>query len=143
MNIGKWIVITFLLFTAFIGTLVTICLRQDISLVSKNYYKEELQYQDQIHRLNNTEKLTDKPTLKISGEKMVVMFSDDMHAITGRVKLFCPSDETMDRTFKLHVTDQNGQTFDVHGAKKGMYHVQLTWRTDLNEEYYLDEIIYL
>jgi hypothetical protein len=41
----------FILFAAFIGTLVTVCLRQDISLVSKDYYKEELQYENQLTRL--------------------------------------------------------------------------------------------
>jgi hypothetical protein len=40
MNWGKWIIVSFVLFAGFIGTLVTVCVRQDISLVSKDYYKE-------------------------------------------------------------------------------------------------------
>ena len=51
MNWGKSIVLSFVLFAAFIVTLVTVCLRQDISLVSKEYYKEELQYENQLTRL--------------------------------------------------------------------------------------------
>ena len=47
MNFGKWIVVAFVFFSLFIGTLVTVCVRQDISLVSTDYYKEELIYQDQ------------------------------------------------------------------------------------------------
>ena len=53
MNWGKWIIVSFVLFAAFIGILVVICVRQDISLVSKNYYQEELAYQQQIDRMNN------------------------------------------------------------------------------------------
>ena len=63
MDFGKWIVVAFVLFAVFIGTLVTVCVRQDISLVSKEYYKEELAYQDQIVRIANTEKLGLKPKI--------------------------------------------------------------------------------
>ena len=49
MNWGKSIVLSFILFAAFIGTLVTVCIRQDISLVSKDYYEEELQYDKSVN----------------------------------------------------------------------------------------------
>ena len=57
MNWGKSIILAFVLFAGFIATLVVVCVREDISLVSKDYYKEELLYQDQIQRLNNASQL--------------------------------------------------------------------------------------
>ena len=45
MNWGKSIVLAFVLFAVFIGVLVAVCVREDISLVSRNYYNEELDYQ--------------------------------------------------------------------------------------------------
>lgn len=65
MSIGHWIVVSFVLFAAFIGTLVAVCLREDISLVTKDYYQEELAYQDQIQRLNNVAELKEKPVIRV------------------------------------------------------------------------------
>jgi hypothetical protein len=42
MSWGKWIVVSFLLFAGFIATLVTICMKEDVGLVSSSYYDEEL-----------------------------------------------------------------------------------------------------
>jgi hypothetical protein len=140
MNIGKWIIVAFILFAAFMATLVTICLRQDVSLVSKNYYQEELKYQEQIHRLNNAENLREKPAIKMSADKVTVVFPGVDQPVTGRLTLFCPSDETMDRNF--NISSKATQVFDLIGAKKGMYHIRLTWRTQ-EKEYYQDEIVYI
>ena len=65
MNWGNGIIFSFVLFAIFIAILVTVCVRQDISLVSSDYYQEELKYQDQITRINNTSKLDTQPVIKI------------------------------------------------------------------------------
>lgn len=141
MSIGKWIVVVFILFAVFIGTLVTICVRQDISLVSKEYYKEELVYQDQIGRLNNTAALERKPQVVVTPAFIRVTF-DSTQAITqGELKLFCPSDETMDRTFKLS-GNATSFTGPISNMKPGMYRIKLSWSMN-NKEYYQEEIVNL
>ena len=57
--------VAFVFFALFIGTLVTICVRQDITLVTKEYYKEELAYQEQIDRMNNVNNLGEVPEISI------------------------------------------------------------------------------
>lgn len=140
MSIGKWIVVVFILFAGFIGTLVTICVKQDISLVSKEYYKEELAYQQQISRLNNTAALKNKPEVIVTPDFIQLTF-DSAYTITqGELKLFCPSDAKMDRTFTL--TDNKSATWPLTNMKPGMYRVKLSW--SMNEkEYYQEEIVNL
>jgi hypothetical protein len=140
MNIGKWIVVAFVLFTTFIATLVTICMRQDISLVSKNYYKEELAYQEQIQRLNNTSCLKDKPAIKIVDQKLQVEFSQFAFIEKGELKIFCPSNDKMDRNYKLSTTGGQIQVFDVDDLKKGMYRVKMLWNMN-GKEFYHEEIV--
>lgn len=141
MNFGKWIVVSFILFAAFIGTLVTICLRQDISLVSKNYYKEELAYQTQIERLNNTHQLAQKPTVKIVAPSILkVQFHQLDEIQNGQLRLFCPSNSEMDRNFKLKLSNNGGEEIDLAGLESGMYKVKLLW-TMQGKEFYLEEII--
>lgn len=44
----KYIVFSFIAFALFIGTLVVVCVRQDIPLVSVNYYEEDLRYDHKL-----------------------------------------------------------------------------------------------
>ena len=61
------------MFAAFIATLVTVCLRQDISLVTREYYKEELNYQAQINRIAHTTMLSEKPSIQV--ESAVILMA--------------------------------------------------------------------
>ena len=67
MNWGYKIVVAFVIFAAFIGTLVGICVNQDISLVAKDYYRQEIAYQEQIDRMANHEALPEKPKVTYKG----------------------------------------------------------------------------
>lgn len=142
MSIGKWIVVVFILFTGFIATLVVICMREDISLVSKDYYKEELAYQEQIHRINNTATLPSKPTFHIVKNLLTVTL-DSTHAVErGQLKLFCPSNAKMDRTFALNTSSNLQKGFDLTGLQAGMYRIKFSW-TKNGKDFYHEEIINL
>lgn len=141
MNAGKLIVIAFILFAGFIGTLVTICVREDISLVSKDYYKEELAYQEQIKRLNNTAQLTLKPRVTAT-QNLIRLEFDSSHEVTqGQLSLFCPSDASMDRKFTLS-KNIHDFSWPLSGIKPGMYRVKLHWSMN-NKDYYQEEIVNL
>lgn len=142
MNIGNWIVVAFILFALFIGTLVTVCVKQDIDLVSKDYYSEELGYQDQIDRMNNTAHLGNKPRIAKRDGKLVVVFSEEMKVQEGDLKLFCPSNPKMDRDYVLSLADGNAQAFKINSLQPGMYRAQLSWSME-GKEYFLEEVIYM
>ena len=142
MNFGKWIVVAFILFAVFIGTLVAVCVKQDVNLVSKDYYKDELRYQDQIERINNTNRLVEKPSIvKIDG-KLQVNFSDEQKIQKGELKLFCPSNPKMDRNYHISATDGNTQLFEIASLLPGMYKAKLLWIM-AGKEYFLEQIIYI
>lgn len=140
MNFGKWIVVAFVLFGGFIATLVTICVHQDISLVSKDYYKEELEYQKQIVRINNTANLESKPIVRISGQTITVEFNQSSTIDGGVLKLYCPSNPKMDRAVKLQFSNQTMQPLKVDILKKGMYRTKLFWTMN-GKGYYQEDVI--
>ena len=143
MNWGKSIVLSFILFAAFIGTLVTVCLRQDISLVSKDYYKEELQYENQLTRLKNVSQLESKPVIKVLENKTVqITFDrfDDMEK--GELRLFRPSDSSKDKKYSLPPTSSVTQEFPTTGLTGGMYRAKLQWTMD-GKEFFLEEVIFI
>ncbi len=140
MNFGKWIVVAFVFFALFIGTLVTVCVRQDVSLVSGEYYREELAYQDQIRRIANARDLNVRPVVgKTDGDSLQVSFSANVEE--GELKLFCPSNKNMDRTYSLRSAAQV-QSFKISDLQRGMYRAKIFW-TMSGKEYYHEEVIYI
>ena len=143
MNWGKSIVLSFILFAAFIGTLVTVCLRQDISLVSKDYYKEELQYENQITRLKNVSQLKSKPVIKVLENKTIqIAFDrfDDME--NGELRLFRPSDSSKDKKYSLVPTSNATQEFPTTDLVPGMYRAKMQWTMN-GKEFFLEEVIFI
>jgi hypothetical protein len=141
MNFGKWIVVSFILFAIFIGTLVTLCVREDISLVSKDYYKEELTYQEQIQRLNNTEQLQQKPAISFDNiVGLTITWSESSSIEKGELKLFCPSNPKLDKQFEL--SHSTKQVFKLSMLKKGLYKAKLFWSMD-GKEYYFEKEIFI
>lgn len=142
MNWGKSIALAFVLFAGFIATLVTVCVRQDINLVSKDYYKEELNYGEQIKRLENTNTLATKPTVVETNGTLVVTFADFEKVSDGELKLFRPSDARLDKTFALPIGSGDTRVLDVSNIPGGMYKFRMKWTMN-QSEYYFEEVINL
>lgn len=142
MNFGKWIFISFVLFAMFIGTLVVVCVRQDVSLVAPDYYKQELVFQNQIDRRNNANLLPVRPTFEIEQSKLTVVFSDFQKVANAELKLFRPSDEKLDQTFNLQPVSGSQQSVDLNSVQRGMYKVSLSWAMD-EKEYFVEETLYI
>jgi hypothetical protein len=142
MNWGKSIVVVFVLFALFIGTLVTICVRQDVSLVAPDYYKQELDFQKQIERSQNAAALSSKPEISVNDRQLQVSYANFSQIEKGEVKLFRPSDVKLDKTFSLHASDSSIQLFDITAQQRGMYKASMRWTMD-GREYFVEETIYL
>jgi hypothetical protein len=141
MNWGKWIIFSFVLFAVFIGTLVTVCMRSEVSLVSVDYYQEELEFQNQITRLENTSALTTKPTI-VAGNGFIEIAFDFTGFEKGELILFRPSDAALDKKFILSATGSEFQQFPTDATDPGMYRARMQW-TKKGKEYFYEQVIYL
>lgn len=140
MNWGKWIIVAFVLFAGFIATLVTVCMRQEVSLVSADYYREELAYQDQILRLNNVNQLSQKPAIRKSGTFLSIDFDQFSEVENGELKLFSPSDPKKDKVYKLDPSGGTEQLIPLDNVAKGMYRARMQWVMN-DKEYFLETIV--
>jgi len=143
MNWGKSIVAAFVLFTIFIAVLVTVCVRQDVSLVSKDYYRDELAYDEQLARLRNAEELPLRPSFTIGpDDALEVRFDRFADVEKGEVYLFCPSDAKQDRRFELIPGSSSSQRFALNNASHGMYKARMLWSMD-GKEFFVERLINL
>src|SRR5690606_6985131 len=125
MNWGKSIVVAFILFASFIGTMITIMMKQDIGLVTKNYYAEDLAFQNQLERKENTAQLELKPEVVIEQNQLLkVYFPSVSYVEEGEVKLVRPSSEKLDQRFSLLPSADSVQVFNLNPLAPGPYRVK-------------------
>lgn len=140
MNWGKSIIAAFVLFAGFIAVIVTICMRQDVNLVSSQYYKDDLDYQQQLDRKNNTEALTEKPQIVLDANQLQVSFPNNMVIDGGSIKVFRPSDDKLDQLFGLNASDDSVQVFPLKALARGAYRVKMVWVVN-GTEYYIEKFV--
>ncbi len=136
----KWVISAFIVFAMFIGTLVAICVREDVSLVSVNYYEEELVHQDKIDRQRNMLELKNQPIIKLANHQITISYSILNQMSTGELRLTRPSDSRLDQHFQLKNNEQ--QSFDLKVSENGLYRVSLEWTMN-GKEYYFEKLMVL
>lgn len=142
MNFGKWIVVAFISFAGFIGVLVAVCVRQEVSLVTRNYYQEEITHQQKINSLLNTRQLTVKPDIRLAAGRITVRFADFERVEQGELKLLRPSNARLDHTFPIAPSWADEQQFTLRVAEPGLYRASLKWSMD-GKEYVMEKVIVL
>jgi hypothetical protein len=140
MNWGKWIVVSFLLFAALMGAIVTISMRQDVNLVSNQYYHDDLIYQEQLQRKNNAETLTQKPEFSITNNQLHIAFRGEHQIENGKVTVFRPSNAKLDQDFTLRSSSDPEQIFALKPLEKGAYRIKMTW-VSAGKEFYVEKFV--
>lgn len=141
MNWGYRIVIAFALFITLMVTLVTISMRQNIDLVAEDYYREEIEYQDQIDRLSRTNALEMEPAVIIDRiNKKILLNLQQKEFKSARAVFFRPSDATKDRVISLF--EEGATSVSYSGWESGLWKVKLHW-TQAGEEFYIEKKITL
>ena len=134
MNWGKGILVTIILFVAFIMTLVVISVKQDdIHLVTENYYEKEIKYQEQIEREKSAAQLNREVLLFDAASKVILL--DLPIGAKGELQLFRPSDARLDQLLPLEIMDAGKTSISLNQLKPGYWRVKLNWVED-GVEYY-------
>jgi hypothetical protein len=143
MNFGGKIVILYLGFVALIVTLVVMCFKQDVELVSADYYDQEIKFQDKIEACNNEKQLLKSIQHDISEEAIVLRIDSALLTkdFTGTIILFRPSDSKMDKEYKMAFRN-NEQKIDSRELAHGAYKLQLSWVSN-QKHYFKEDVIFI
>jgi hypothetical protein len=96
MNWGKGIIIGMALFMGFILTMVVIMMRQKIDLVEEDYYKRELNYEDQLDAQKIYVSSLGKITFKSKKDSLQVFFPAAFQEKEVTIALKRPNDKNSD-----------------------------------------------
>ncbi len=141
MNFGVKITILYLSFVGLILTLVFLSFGYDIELVSKDYYAQELKYQDKIDAINNANSLNGSIHHSLQRNNLVLSVDSTVYTndFKGEVVFFRPSDFKKDVKMKLNFIN-NTQIVDLKNFEKGVYKMQLSWSSN-NKQFFKEEVI--
>jgi len=142
INWGTAMVIAMVLFMVFILQFVyrTIAVdKYEHQLVSEDYYKDELFYQQEIDKINNASKLIQNVEIDRVEGGMLITFPDDMDLskITGTINFQRPSNKNLD--FEQEIALSNNKLLITHShLVEGKWKIKIDWNYK-GEEYLLKE----
>ena len=131
INWGTGIVIGFVLFIGFIMFMVvTMLTDKDFNhdLVTKDYYKQELVYQEEIDAEKNGMLLSENVSIKNDKDGITVTFPKnlDYKHIKGNVSFYRPSNKKLDFDFPI-VLSSNKLLIPDNRLLEGRWGIKVDW----------------
>lgn len=119
---------------------------QPVDLVSGDYYKKEIKYQDQIDRMQRSQAEGMVLGIQHNGSDglLSISFPDGIEssAVSGKVKLFRPSSAALDRNFEIKPAGGLTQEFECGKLARGLWKIKIEWQID-TVQYYHEEELYV
>ena len=147
INWGTGIVIAFVAFISFIMYFIITMMtdsKYDHDLVVEDYYKQELQFQDDINKEKNAQDLTENLSWKKSAEGISILFPENLQKenITGKVFLYRPSNKQLDfETSIISLSDSNLLIPDKR-LVDGRWNIKIDWQYKGNSYLFKEALIY-
>ncbi len=125
-----------------IASFVTWSLRQDMELVGKDYYDQEMRFQQRIDSTKRAQAFGGQVAIVHDAGRITVTLPA-AHAAkhpVGIVRLYRPSDAKLDQEMKLAVDATGTQQLAVPGLRSGLWKARVSWTVG-TEEFFRDETL--
>jgi hypothetical protein len=118
------------------------CTQVPVNLVTSEYYKDELAYQQIIDESRNAKGLIDKLKIEQDHQYLTIEFPASMqkNKIDGEINFYCPSDAGKDLKWKIDPDEKGRQLFEIDKFFPGKYTAKIRWQSG-GVKYYQEEPI--
>lgn len=142
LNWGHKLTIIICLFAGMMLVLVYKSTQTNFDLVTKEYYKDELKYQEVIDGTNRANSLASKASVTRSGEQVNIQLPEELKGlpVSGTAWFYCAADAKRDIKVALAVNSNGLQQIDGRRLLPGRYTVKLNY-TAANQQYYSETSI--
>ncbi len=117
--------------------------KYDHQLVSKDYYKDEVNFQQEIDALTNAKKLNELVILKNTDQGILITFPSDLSTkkIEGTIAFQRASNIKLDFNLPINLTN-NTLLIPTKKLVKGLYNVKINWKVDTTTYLFKDKYTY-
>lgn len=135
MSWGKAIILIFIVFAGFIGTMVYLMHLERIDLVRDDYYQDEIAYQQQINRVANSRHIDATAVIRYvpASHEIRLTLPDSLQR--GTFLLYRPADRRQDVRLTLTTATPTTNVIAMQGKPSGLWRAQLTWTNGQREFY--------
>lgn len=116
---------------------VAFTMRQKVELVATDYYAEELAYDKQINRLQQTNDLVTPVLCNLTedGKIIQIKFPAELKSLRGEIMLYRPSESSLDKKFAAQPDQQGVQLIPTEKLAHGAWRVKINWSAEGREFY--------
>ena len=129
MSWGNKLLLTFIVFAGGMAYLVYRSMHVNFELVDKDYYKNELRYQEVIDATNQVNKLSSTVKLTQRSTGILLELPEEMKGkrITGDIFFYCAYDEKKDTRVTLDIDTDGKQLIGTSIVNPGNYTIKISW----------------
>ena len=115
----------------------------DHDLVTDDYYKEELEYQKEIDKLNNANSLDENISYRRTDNGLLILFPSNMdhNQISGKLFLYRPSNKHLDFETILSLSEPQ-MLIPENRLLDGRWNIKIDWKYKGNSYLYKESIVY-
>ncbi|GAA4011932.1 hypothetical protein GCM10022408_25590 [Hymenobacter fastidiosus] len=136
------IVAVFVLFAAYIGSMVYRAMQTDVNLVSADYYQQELAHQQRMDAVARTAALPTPVQVRYdaASRRLILQLPAILAgpAVQGQVHFFRPSNQALDFALPLQTAADLRQFINTSKMAAGLWRVQLDF-TAGGQAYFLEQ----
>jgi hypothetical protein len=128
MNWGKGIIITMAAFMSFILFMVFTLMSKSTDLESEDYYKKEIEYEQETNALKNASQLKENAKINLTEEFVVVVLPTKEQVSNVQIALFRPNNKKKDKL----LNENNSKTIMIakNTLLKGRYNVAIKYEVN-------------
>ncbi|MCB0520071.1 MAG: FixH family protein [Lewinellaceae bacterium] len=144
LNWGSGIAIFYSSFVIVMVAMVFYSKSFDSSLVVDNYYEQDLQYQQHINKLHNSQALPQDLTIKEDRQGKIVslQFPQGFEKLGGEIQFYRADDKSKDFKLKVNVDEKGTQLVSAKNLLPGRWTVKVDWEGD-GRLFYKEEVVVL
>ena len=132
MNWGNKLLVGFLVFAGGMSFLVYRSVKTNYELVEKDYYKNEITYQQVIDGTERAQKLNTPVQLVQEGDQVKISFPGELQGkeIEGTILFYCAYNQQHDRSYPVKLKDTLNKNIPVKELYPGAYTVKIDWSSE-------------
>ncbi len=128
---GTGLLITIISGVTFFVSFILFSLTQDINLVSKDYFSQEIAYAAKIDKINNADKLAEKISIKKVNNRIIINYpKDKVNDISGKILLYYVTSYRHDKSMSIKPNNEGKQIINTDGLQKGRYYLKIDWKSN-------------
>lgn len=142
MNWGYRVAALYISFVAMMLLLVSMAVKQSFDLVSDDYYSQQIDYQNRINKIKNTQRLTEPLRVSVlePEKSLVIQYPKGLDNISGKILLYRPTDAKKDVLIDITTNEKNEQVINTSQFQNGLWRLKIDWKAN-ETEYYNEEVV--